>query len=72
MLTSDEKRAIRALQRVAKMWPKTLCLYSNGITLQVLRVSETGGASGHDGEIERERQLAMIDIHCEAGDLTCR
>lgn len=36
-LTSAEKRAIRALRRLEKIWPQTLWLFSAGGTLNVMR-----------------------------------
>jgi hypothetical protein len=40
--TKDEQRAIDALHRLAKRWPKTLWLYSASGDLCVMRLGEDG------------------------------
>lgn len=52
-LTDEERRAIAALKRLAKRWPKTLWLFSAGGTLCVMRAGPDGDAvrrPGVDGE----------------------
>ena len=37
MLTKEEEKAIRSLERVAKKWPKSLKLFSQSGTLPVIK-----------------------------------
>ena len=69
-LTSDEKRAIAALKRIAKIWPKTLWLLADGMSLNVMRYKEDGKPSvlktdGYDPDYI----VDTIDgIYSEGGD----
>jgi hypothetical protein len=38
--TPEEARAVRALQRLAKTWPRTLTLFSNSGTLWVMHTTD--------------------------------
>jgi hypothetical protein len=70
-LTQEEQKAIAALQKVAKNWPKSLWLYSASGALVVMkkdangnRVHLPGGASGYDPN----REVADIAIENDGGD----
>jgi hypothetical protein len=41
-LSASEKKAIAALKRVAKIWPKTLWLFSASGTLCVMKTDKNG------------------------------
>lgn len=41
-LTAEEEKAIRALKRLEKTWPKTLWLFSNGVNISVMRCGNNG------------------------------
>lgn len=41
-LTTEEKKAIKALKKVAKIWPDTLWLVSISETLYVMKCGEDG------------------------------
>lgn len=56
-----EQVAIDALHRLAKTWPKSLMLFSNNGTLEVLRYSD------YDKNNDC-RELATIDIPNDGGD----
>ena len=68
-VTEDERKAINALKRVAKTWPKSLWLFSASGTLCVMRC-------GRDGEqvklntqgVDPDYVLARVDIPNDGGD----
>ena len=66
-LTTEEKRAIASLKRLAKKWPITLWLYSGGGDLSVMRKVDgrrvMSGASYDQGAI-----IEHIDIESDGGD----
>lgn len=68
--TPDEARAIRALKRIAKTWPKSLWLFSANGTLSVMRADEDGGhiELGFGEGIDPAYALATIDIPNDGGD----
>lgn len=73
-LTDDEKRAIAALKRLARKWPKTLWLYSASGSLNVMRCNSAGkhavldrGLDQHGG-VDPTYSLAVIDIPNDGGD----
>lgn len=41
-LNEQEKKAIKALERVAKIWPDTIALFASGGTLSVRKVQPDG------------------------------
>ncbi len=73
-LTHEEKRAIAALKRVAKMWPKSLWLFSASGTLCVMRIDEYGhhahttDTAGREGGINRDYFIDSINIDNDGGD----
>lgn len=67
--TADEARAIRALKRVAKNWPKSLWLFSANGTLCVMRAEEDGGHHHtRDGNIDPDYVLDEVRIPNDGGD----
>jgi hypothetical protein len=41
-LTAEEKRAIASLKRLAKRWPKSLWLFSDGVNLNIMKTNRKG------------------------------
>ncbi|ESZ60515.1 hypothetical protein NL532_24360 [Mesorhizobium sp. C120A] len=67
--TLAETKAIRALRRLAKTWPKSLWLFSASGSLCVMRADEGGGhIHTKDGGIDPDYILADIDIPNDGGD----
>lgn len=68
-LTADEKKAIAALQRIAKTWPKSLWLFSASGSLNVMKKNDAGEVveSSHGG-IDQEFSVAKIKIENDGGD----
>ncbi len=68
-LTSDEQKAIRALKRLAKSWPKSLWLFSASGVLHVMRADQDGGhyMQPNDG-VDPSYSLETINIPNDRGD----
>ena len=70
-LTPDsmsEEEAVRALERLARRWPKSLWLFSNG-NLYVLRKDDSGKRMVCPrGGMDPESVIAIIDIESDGGD----
>jgi hypothetical protein len=68
-LTPEEKRAIKALKRVARQWPKTLWLFSAG-DLEVMRLGPNGERMmTSQGGVDQAYIVATIDgIPNDGGD----
>ena len=69
-LTDEEKKAIRALKRVAKIWPDSLWLFSASGSLCVMRNDENGDRVVDPiyGGVEQEYIVDNIDIENDGGD----
>ena len=74
-LTDKEKRAIKALERAAKIWPKSLWLFSGNGSLYVMRKKKNGNRatvidSGiHPSEgVDPDYIVDVIDIENDGGD----
>ena len=67
-LTVEEKKAIRALKRVAKTWPSSLWLYSASGRLCVMRKNEAGEHAFAGTGIDPDYIVAEIDIEHSGGD----
>ena len=39
-LTKEEEKAVKAMRRLAKIWPNTLMLMSNGVGLRIIKLGE--------------------------------
>lgn len=67
--TAEEARAIRALQRLAKRWPKSLWLFSASGSLNVMRANRDGDrAHVSGGGMDPAYSLATINIPNDGGD----
>jgi hypothetical protein len=72
-LTEEEKRAIKALERLEKIWPDSLWLYSASGTLWIMK-------KGHDkighfypiynknGSVDSDYLIKSINIDNDGGD----
>lgn len=68
-LNEEEKRAIRALKRLAKKWPETLWLFSASGELQVMRAGPDGKpVTNSKGSMDQDYSVAVIDIENDGGD----
>jgi len=69
-LTLAEQKAIQALKRLAKKWPKSLWLFSASGTLNVMRSGPKGEqvhTSGHGG-IDPDYSVTTVNIPNDGGD----
>ncbi len=62
MITHDERLAIASLERLARRWPKTLCLIKHGDStgISVKHVADCGDDPGN------AHSLAIIEIKSDA------
>ena len=70
-LTDEEKKAVRALKRVAKIWPKSLWLWSGSGSLWVMKNDSNDGyieRPTKDGRVNEECIIDSIDIPNDGGD----
>lgn len=69
-LTAREQRAIDALKEVAKIWPKSLWLFSANGTLNVMKTKDDGsrGRSDGGGGLDQQQVITTIDIENDGGD----
>lgn len=65
-LTPEERRAIAALERLAKRWPSSLMLWGGGCGSGPLRVMR--GHPCKDGRRANEITVASINIPNDGGD----
>lgn len=69
MIDDDETNAIEALNALAKIWPRTLWLFTANGTLNVMRCSDDGGrAITPVGSMDSSYAVASIDIPADGGD----
>ena len=69
VLTEKEKAAIRALDSLAKKWPKTLWLFSASGSLKVMRCGPNGEQMvGEFGGMDDDYVVATINIPNDGGD----
>lgn len=63
-----EKRAIRALQRLARIWPEDLWIYAEGGSLHVMRLTAEGerGITGSGG-VDPEYIVESVVIPSDGG-----
>jgi hypothetical protein len=67
--TADELRAMRALRRLAKTWPKSLWLFSASGSLCVMRARQDGNHYiTPDGGIDPDYVFGTINIPNDGGD----
>lgn len=65
----EEERAVAALRRIAKRWPRSLWLFSGSGALHVMRTNAAGErvcTSG--GGVDPAYSVATIDIPNDGGD----
>jgi len=68
-LTPAETKAIAALQRLAKTWPKSLWLFANGsIGLSVCKKKNGQRATTPTGGMDQEYVVATVKIENDGGD----
>ena len=68
-LSKEEKKAIDALKRVAKKWPKSLWLFSGSGSLCVLKKADgKNRAINATGGVCQEHVVATINIENDGGD----
>lgn len=68
-MTTEERRAISSLKRLAKRWPQSLWLFSASGSLCVMRRGPDGGlARTADGGADPDYALATINIPNDGGD----
>ena len=71
-LTEKEEKAIRALKRVAKIWPDTLWLFSASGSLCVMKKNKEGEQAvirrGSADSVDDAYIITHIDIENDGGD----
>lgn len=69
-LTADEKRAIAALKRAAKIWPKSLWVFAgDGVSITILKCGEDGErVFATTGGIDASRVVDRVYIPNDGGD----
>lgn len=55
-----EQRAVDALRKLARQWPRTLMLFSNAGELTALRIADLDAFSAGGGELPRELPSEVI------------
>lgn len=67
--TREETKAIAALKRLAKKWPKSLWLYAGGGSLAIMRGDHEGGHHlTASGGVDPDYQLDTVHIDSDGGD----
>lgn len=68
-LTKKERAAVAALHKLAKTWPKSLWLFSNGIHLSVMRYKKDGTVALEDrGGMAKSHVVDTVNIPSDGGD----
>ena len=68
-LTDEERRAIRALRRLEKIWPRSLWLFSASGSLRVMKNGDDGERlMTHGGGVDPNGVVEKIDIPSDGGD----
>lgn len=67
-IQTQEDRAIKALQRLAKKWPKSLWLFSGSGTLWIMRKKNGQRAINKEGGMDSNFIVRPIDIENDGGD----
>ena len=69
-LTKEERKAIAALKRVAKKWPKSLWLFAGGqFGLEIMKTDEHGQRAIHPtGGFDDGFSVGNVDIPADGGD----
>jgi len=67
--TKEELKAINSLKRLAKKWPKSLWLFSNGMGISIMRCGPDGGqATNEYGGMDQDYILDSVNIPNDGGD----
>lgn len=68
-LTKEERNAISTLKRLEKRWPKTLWLFSNGMSISIMRCGENGEHVTEDhGGMSLDYIVDSVNIENDGGD----
>jgi len=68
-LTKEEENAINTLRRLQKRWPKSLWLFSNGMSVHIMRSDKNGEhVTDSFGCMCQEYIIDSIDIENDGGD----
>lgn len=67
-LTEKERRAISALEKVAKIWPGSLWLFSAGGNLHVMQKDWSGECVFKGEGVDQGYSVATINIENDGGD----
>ncbi len=68
-ITKEEEKAINALKKVAKKWPKSLWLFSASGTLHVMKKGENGEQVHlNNFSMDPDYTITSIDIQNDGGD----
>jgi hypothetical protein len=68
-LTPSEERAVRALQRAARSWPRSLWLFAGAGSLHVMRAGPDGQpVMTAAGGVDPDAIVDTINIPCDGGD----
>ncbi|KAB2792845.1 hypothetical protein F9K96_06880 [Brucella anthropi] len=68
-MSPEEKKAIKALKALEKIWPPSLWVFCSGGSLNVLRVGDRGErVMDKMGNVEQDNVIASFDIPNDGGD----
>lgn len=68
-MTPEEKRAIKALKTLERIWPSSLWVFCTGGSLAVLRVGSKGERVMNEfGCVDSESVVANFNIPNDGGD----
>jgi hypothetical protein len=69
-LTTEEARAIRAMQRLARTWPSSLWIFATGNPLTVLKCGDEGERvmTAVNGGPDPDFSVATVSIPNDGGD----
>jgi hypothetical protein len=68
-LTKEEQNAINTLKRLEKRWPKGLWLFSNGMSISIMKYPENmDDIVNESGGMNQDYIVDSIDIPNDGGD----
>ena len=68
-LTSEEKKAIRELKNLSKIWPKSLWLFAgDGCFISILKYGKDGQMMNEFGNIDQDYIVDNVKIPNDGGD----
>lgn len=69
ILTDDEKRVIRALRRLEKIWPDSLWIYVASGSMCLMRKTDDGDRADVCGGVDDSYRITSFEsIPCDGGD----